>query len=287
MLKSVLLRMDRALESPPYNLIIHSVAVLGGGRRVLSLARGAHAEADAHGGLRVGDRLLHQPDVAGGSGAGPPLRASRRTNVAVPVLAGRPWLKACPAVWYVRLFASGNNSVVECDLAKVEVAGSNPVSRSNLRSRARASVGKPSEGCPPTSRAPRRRRSAVASATAEALEARRRTSRPHELTQPSDRRRRQVVRQRSAKPPPPVQIRAAPPIHLRNQRLTDWREVDRRVTAPKLCPPSRRARLASAGRPASRSLSSSYVVSGFSRTVVWRAFNFFAASTRSHSLTML
>ena len=28
---------------------------------------------------------------------------------------------------------SGNNSVVECDLAKVEVAGSNPVSRSNLQ----------------------------------------------------------------------------------------------------------------------------------------------------------
>ena len=26
----------------------------------------------------------------------------------------------------------GNNSVVECDLAKVEVAGSNPVSRSNI-----------------------------------------------------------------------------------------------------------------------------------------------------------
>jgi hypothetical protein len=30
--------------------------------------------------------------------------------------------------------AGGNNSVVECDLAKVEVAGSNPVSRSNLLS---------------------------------------------------------------------------------------------------------------------------------------------------------
>ena len=29
--------------------------------------------------------------------------------------------------------AGGNNSVVECDLAKVEVAGSNPVSRSNFR----------------------------------------------------------------------------------------------------------------------------------------------------------
>jgi hypothetical protein len=27
-------------------------------------------------------------------------------------------------------YASGNNSVVECNLAKVEVAGSNPVSRS-------------------------------------------------------------------------------------------------------------------------------------------------------------
>jgi hypothetical protein len=27
---------------------------------------------------------------------------------------------------------SGSNSVVECDLAKVEVAGSNPVSRSNV-----------------------------------------------------------------------------------------------------------------------------------------------------------
>ncbi len=34
--------------------------------------------------------------------------------------------------WYAtrELGASGNNSVVECDLAKVEVAGSNPVSRS-------------------------------------------------------------------------------------------------------------------------------------------------------------
>ena len=46
-------------------------------------------------------------------------------------------------VWYSKGFgrtvgaglcvrtAGGNNSVVECDLAKVEVAGSNPVSRSN------------------------------------------------------------------------------------------------------------------------------------------------------------
>jgi hypothetical protein len=33
-------------------------------------------------------------------------------------------------MWYDWSSASGNNSVVECDLAKVEVAGSNPVSRS-------------------------------------------------------------------------------------------------------------------------------------------------------------
>ena len=44
-------------------------------------------------------------------------------------------VEANPAVWYFKdslKGASGNNSVVECDLAKVEVAGSNPVSRSKL-----------------------------------------------------------------------------------------------------------------------------------------------------------
>ena len=87
---------------------------------------------------------------------------------------------------------SGNNSVVECDLAKVEVAGSNPVSRSNLRSLTRA-FGWQAEFRSPPSReggltAPRLRRHL-----------------------PPDRRRSQVVRQRSAKPPSPVQIRAAPP----------------------------------------------------------------------------
>ena len=60
-------------------------------------------------------------------------------------------MKADPAVWYFG-GSGGNSSVVECDLAKVEVAGSNPVSRSNLCSadvwsgssrRRRASVGNP------------------------------------------------------------------------------------------------------------------------------------------------
>ena len=40
---------------------------------------------------------------------------------------------AAAGLWYDEHFwVSGNNSVVECDLAKVEVAGSNPVSRSNF-----------------------------------------------------------------------------------------------------------------------------------------------------------
>jgi hypothetical protein len=39
--------------------------------------------------------------------------------------------KGCP-LGKKDAWRSGSNSVVECDLAKVEVAGSNPVSRSNL-----------------------------------------------------------------------------------------------------------------------------------------------------------
>ena len=48
-------------------------------------------------------------------------------------LSERHSLKASRAVWYVGR-SGGNNSVVECDLAKVEVAGSNPVSRSIFES---------------------------------------------------------------------------------------------------------------------------------------------------------
>src|SRR5262249_10485733 len=46
--------------------------VLGG---LLPLARRADSEADAHRRLRVGDRVLHQPDLAGGGRRGPPQRA--------------------------------------------------------------------------------------------------------------------------------------------------------------------------------------------------------------------
>jgi hypothetical protein len=44
---------------------------------------------------------------------------------------------------------SGSNSVVECDLAKVEVAGSNPVSRSRFATLARAREGLPRRGGAP------------------------------------------------------------------------------------------------------------------------------------------
>ena len=116
----------------------------------------------------------------------------------------------------------GNNSVVECDLAKVEVAGSNPVSRSNLRARSHAKVAcrcLAEAGCFDASRVrprpgglpgrlfvrahcmgPRRSGAFV-----------RRPERALGHPQLSERRRRQAVRQRSAKPPSPVRFRAAPP----------------------------------------------------------------------------
>ncbi len=41
-------------------------------------------------------------------------------------------LDTSPQSAYNRFSLSGSNSVVECNLAKVEVAGSNPVSRSTF-----------------------------------------------------------------------------------------------------------------------------------------------------------
>ena len=68
LLKSVLMRIDRALESPAYNLIIHSAPFNDANHAsdVYHWHVEIHAEADADGRLRVGDRVLHQPDVAGG-----------------------------------------------------------------------------------------------------------------------------------------------------------------------------------------------------------------------------
>ena len=68
MLKDTLQRMNTTLLSPPYNLIVHSAPLQEERGRFLSLARRDHAEADARGGLRVGDWVLHQPDGAGRGG---------------------------------------------------------------------------------------------------------------------------------------------------------------------------------------------------------------------------
>ena len=65
MLKEILQRMNRALLSPPYNLIIHSAPFQTPGLEpVYHWHVGDHAEADEGGGVRVGDGVLHEPDVA-------------------------------------------------------------------------------------------------------------------------------------------------------------------------------------------------------------------------------
>ena len=43
-------------------------------------------------------------------------------------------------LYYIRATKGGNNSAVECNLAKVEVAGSNPVSRSMFKLNRKRSV---------------------------------------------------------------------------------------------------------------------------------------------------
>ena len=121
----------------------------GGG--LLPLARGDHSEADEGGRLRVGDRVLPEPDGAGRSGArccATRVASRIRRGGFRPASDSRPARPCRPRIAVVRygFVASGNNSVVECDLAKVEVAGSNPVSRSN------PSLMNAGEGCPPIAR---------------------------------------------------------------------------------------------------------------------------------------
>ena len=58
------------------------------------------------------------------------LRKTKLKALGVGRVRGRVPCVKSNRVWYFNWLQSGNNSVVECDLAKVEVAGSNPVSRS-------------------------------------------------------------------------------------------------------------------------------------------------------------
>ena len=70
LLGDILRRMNKALQFPPYNLLIHSAPGGGGCRRVLPLARGDHSEADEGGRVRMGHRVLSEPDLARGSRPG-------------------------------------------------------------------------------------------------------------------------------------------------------------------------------------------------------------------------
>ena len=133
------MRMNRALESPPYNLIIHSAPF------------SEEATDFYHWHVELMPKLTRTAGFEWGTGfyinptspeeAAEVLRTARSDD-GYPQGVGlcrlplayvrRGVLMANPAVWYFKGPASGNNSVVECDLAKVEVAGSNPVSRSNF-----------------------------------------------------------------------------------------------------------------------------------------------------------
>ena len=103
MLKETLQRMNRALETPPFNLIIHSAPFTEVRRRLLSLARGDHAEADEGRRLRVGERVLHQSHRARRSRRSP----ARGNDLAIVRRAGlqprrsRTWGRASALLVYL------------------------------------------------------------------------------------------------------------------------------------------------------------------------------------------
>ena len=81
LLRDLLLRMEKVLLNPPYNLIIHSTPLARDGRALLPLAHRVDAEAHPRRGLRVGERVLYQSHPAGRRGQVP----SRREGVTGPV----------------------------------------------------------------------------------------------------------------------------------------------------------------------------------------------------------
>ena len=62
-LKDALMRLDAALDKPAYNFSSSHVTDQGRDQRSLSLAHGDHSEVDEGGRVRVGNRILHQPDA--------------------------------------------------------------------------------------------------------------------------------------------------------------------------------------------------------------------------------
>ena len=84
---------------------------------------------------RYGDRILHMRDGKMVPPEKDPQWAPRATLLKRAIVSFASILAAdCPALSGLAIIQelSGSNSAVECDLAKVEVAGSNPVSRSSF-----------------------------------------------------------------------------------------------------------------------------------------------------------
>ena len=80
LLKALLMRVNRALESPSYNLIIHSSPFSEETGEFYHWHVELMPRLTKVGGLRVGDRVLHQPDVARGGRAGAARRARCRAR---------------------------------------------------------------------------------------------------------------------------------------------------------------------------------------------------------------
>ena len=64
-MKTLLIKADRVLDNPRYNLVVHSSRCRTD-QRPLSLAHRVHAQADQNCGIRMGHRLLHQPHSSRG-----------------------------------------------------------------------------------------------------------------------------------------------------------------------------------------------------------------------------
>ena len=130
LLRDLIGRLGRLFDDPPYNFALHTAPLRETRPGALPLAPRAHAEADAARRVRAGapasSSTRRRPRTPRASCARRTPRARRRRPRAVSALTARRRPARIRA-------SSGNSSGVEHNLAKVGVAGSNPVSRSSLR----------------------------------------------------------------------------------------------------------------------------------------------------------
>ena len=70
-LRSTLRKIEKVLENPAFNFIVHSAPVQEAPLALLPLACRDHSQIDKSGGLRMGDGILHQSDTSGRVGEVP------------------------------------------------------------------------------------------------------------------------------------------------------------------------------------------------------------------------